>query len=96
MGSIKVLLWDIDGTILNFEAAEEAAILKGFKNLKLGECTSAMLKDYKEINKGYWQKLEKGLMTKPEILVHRFIDFFTKYRIDISKAEEYNSNYQVD
>lgn len=96
MGNIKVLLWDIDGTILNFEEAEKAAIRKGFQVFGLGECTDEMLKTYSGINKEYWKRLERGEMTKKEILVGRFFDFFEKYRLDTSAAPAFNEAYQVN
>lgn len=96
MAKIKYILWDIDGTVLNFEAAERAAIRKGFKDNNLGECTDEMLADYSAINKVYWQRLERKELSKPEILVMRFRDFFAKYGIDIALAETFNAGYQVD
>ncbi|MCR5033538.1 MAG: YjjG family noncanonical pyrimidine nucleotidase [Lachnospiraceae bacterium] len=94
--NIQILLWDIDGTILDFEKAEEAAIRKGFAVHGLGECTDEMLADYSVINRGYWQKLERGEMTKPRILVERFREFFGKYGLDTTKAEAFNADYQVN
>lgn len=96
MGKIKVLLWDIDGTILNFSIAERTAIRTGFERMQLGECSDGMLKDYAQINDRYWKMLERGEMTKPQILVGRFREFFAKYGIDTAKAEEFNRHYQTD
>ncbi|MDD6038617.1 MAG: YjjG family noncanonical pyrimidine nucleotidase [bacterium] len=96
MKKYKLLLWDIDGTILNFEEAERFAIRKGFATLGIGECTDAMLADYVAINKRYWKMLERGEMTKPAILEGRFHEFFERYGIDTSLAEEFNAHYQVD
>ena len=53
----KYILWDIDGTILNFEAAENQAIKFLFKKHNLGECTDEMIADYSKINVKYWQAL---------------------------------------
>lgn len=94
--AIKILLWDIDGTILNFEKAEEAAIRKGFEEHNLGICTDQMLADYKQINRGYWEALERGEMTKEQILIGRFVDFFAKYKLDTAKADAFNKGYQVN
>ena len=73
---IKVILWDIDGTLLDFLAAEKAAIRACFSKFGLGECTDEMLGRYSKINRSYWEKLERGEMSKAEILVNRFRDFF--------------------
>ena len=40
---ITTVLWDVDGTLLDFIAAEKAAIRKLFKEYDLGECTDEML-----------------------------------------------------
>ena len=95
MGNIKVVLWDIDGTLLNFQAAEKAAINKCFQIHGLGICTDEMLSQYSEINHRYWKMLERGEMTKPEILVGRFAEFFEKQGLDVSVAPAFNEDYQI-
>lgn len=93
---MKVILWDIDGTILNFEEAEKQAIRKGFSVFGLGECTDEMLRVYSSINKGYWKRLEKGELTKMEVLEGRFRDFFEQYNLDTSVVKEFNKAYQIN
>lgn len=96
MGKMKVILWDIDGTLLNFGEAEKAAIRKGFDMFGLGECTDEMLAVYSEINKSYWKRLERGEITKKEVLEGRFREFFTKYDLDLSVVGEFNAKYQIN
>jgi len=91
----KYLLWDIDGTVLDFLASEAYAIRFLFKKYNIGECSDEMLKVYSEINAKYWRKLEKGELTKQEILVMRFRDFFELIGADVSLAEAFNKDYQV-
>lgn len=92
---MKVILWDVDGTLLDFDAAERAAIRSLFAEYELDECTDEMLARYSDINKSYWQKLERGELTKPEVLLNRYIQFFTEYGIDTSIAAEFNDKYQL-
>lgn len=92
---IKVVLWDIDGTLLNFLAAEKNAIRKCFSIFDLGECTDEMLKVYSHINKKHWEMLERGELTKQKVLEGRFIEFFTLYNIDTKVIEAFNKEYQV-
>ncbi|MDD3239986.1 MAG: YjjG family noncanonical pyrimidine nucleotidase [Lachnospira sp.] len=92
---IKVILWDIDGTLLDFLQAEKAGIRSCFEKFELGECTDDMLNTYSAINERYWKMLEQGMMTKPEILIGRFIEFFREYQLDTSVAEAFNAEYQV-
>ena len=92
---IKVILWDVDGTLLDFVKAEYAAIRKCFEVFRLGECTDEMIARYSVINRGYWERLERGEVTKPEVLVGRFRDFFASEGIETDCAEAFNKEYQV-
>lgn len=91
----KVILWDVDATLLNFEKAEEAGIRGCFKKYNLGECTDEMLEAYKKINRGYWEMMERGEIEKPMLLVKRFEDFLNAYGLDVSVAAGFNELYQI-
>ena len=92
---ITTILWDVDGTLLNFEAAEKAAIRALFQEFGFGVCTDEMLKRYSQINKIYWERLERKEVTRQEVLEGRFRDFFAEERLDISAAPEFNEHYQT-
>lgn len=92
---ITTILWDVDGTLLNFLAAEKAAIRSLFEEYHLGVCSDEMLKRYSSINKNYWEMLERGEIEKKALLVGRFRDFFEKEGIDSSLAAEFNEKYQL-
>lgn len=91
----KVVLWDVDATLLNFERAEEAGIRGCFERYHLGECTDEMLEAYKRTNRGYWEMMERGEIEKPVLLVKRFEDFLSAYGLDVSVAAGVNALYQV-
>ena len=55
---ITTILWDVDATLLDFLAAEKAAIKKLFQEFDLGECTDEMIGRYSKINRSYWERLE--------------------------------------
>lgn len=95
MSRINVVLWDIDGTLLNFHIAEATAIRALFQKFGLGICTDEMLQDYSRINTDYWKLLERGEMTKPQILVGRFETFFSKYGLDTGCVADFNAAYQL-
>ena len=95
MAKYKYLLWDIDGTILNFELAERAAIRSLFERFKLGDCSDEMLMYYSQINKRYWQLMESGKIKKDKMLVERFIEFFSNKGINSDIAAEFNKEYQI-
>ncbi|MBR7189480.1 MAG: HAD-IA family hydrolase, partial [Oscillospiraceae bacterium] len=77
-----------------FGAAERAAIRSLFSEFGLGECTDAMLARYSAINTVFWQRLERGELTKPQILTGRFEQFFNEYGIDTGIVKEFNDRYQ--
>lgn len=92
---IKVVLWDVDGTLLDFQAAERAALKSCFQIFSLGECSDPMIAAYSGINQRYWEMLERGEMTKPEILTGRFKEFFRLYGLDSCLAAAFNDEYQL-
>lgn len=92
---IKVILWDMDATLLDFLAAEKAAIRFCFQKYGLGECSDDMLERYSAINKRYWGMLERGEISKSEMLVKRFREFFESEGIETDCEKEFNSTYQI-
>lgn len=93
MGKIKYILWDIDETLINFSLAEASAMKYCFNKYNIGECTEDKLKIYREINEKYWKKLEKGELSRIEVLEGRFKEFFSLYNIDTSIIPEFNMDY---
>jgi len=92
--AITTILWDVDGTLLDFEAAQKAAVQSLFREFGFGECSDAKVARYSQINQGYWERLERGELTKSQILVGRFRTFFGEVGIDPSFAEGFNDKYQ--
>ena len=93
---IKVILWDIDGTLLNFLRAEYESIKKCFAKFHLGECTDEMITRYSVINRKYWEKLERGEISKREVLIGRFAEFFEQEKIVTDCEEAFNEQYQYE
>ena len=92
---IDTILWDVDGTLLNFVEAEKAAIQTCFRVFGLGVCTDEMAARYSRLNVLYWERLERGEMTKAQILTGRFVEFFRREGVDCSRIEEFNADYQL-
>lgn len=72
---IKIILWDIDATLLDFLKSENMALKKAFAHFGLGECTDSTVAEYSAINQSYWNRLETGELTKEQVLVGRFEEF---------------------
>ena len=92
---IKTILWDVDGTLLDFLAAEKAAIRACFAQFGLGDCPEERIARYSAINQRYWRRLENGEITKPQVLVGRFEEFFAQEGIDPALAVPFNEEYQL-
>lgn len=92
---IKTILWDVDRTLLDFDAAERAAIQSLFVEFGLGECSEEQVARYSVLNMKYWEKLERGEITKPQVLVGRFEEFFAEEGIDVALAPKFNDAYQL-
>lgn len=92
---ITQLLWDLDGTILDFNAAEHNALQDTFASFRLGPCTEQMIADYSALNDSYWKRLERGEITKPRLVIQRFEEFFASLGLDTSIAPAFNQEYQL-
>ncbi len=79
---IKTIFFDLDDTILDFHKAEAVAVSKTL--LEQGvEPTEQTVARYSEINASMWKRLEKGEMTREEILVKRFEQLFSELGVDV-------------
>ena len=92
---IKTLLWDLDGTILDFGAAEYNALKALFLEFGFGEISDEDIKRYSVLNEGFWERLERCEISKEEVLVGRFREFFKMMGIDSKYAKEFNDKYQL-
>ncbi len=92
---IKVILWDIDGTLLDFARAEHEALKKCFLRFGMGVCTDEMIAQYSVINQGYWERLERGELSKKEVLEGRFREFFEREGLETGQVSDFNLEYQV-
>ncbi len=92
--SITTLLFDLDNTLLDFDAAEEAALDKTLRTFGLNP-TAEIISRYSEINLAQWKLLEKGLTTVPKLKVERFKNFLAEFKLDfdaVNAARIYESN----
>ena len=89
------LLFDVDGTVLSFEAAEKAALSKIYREFFGAALSDNDIKTYSGINAVYWQKLERGEIEKARLLVQRFEDFFAVMGVS-ADAAAFNARYQSE
>ncbi len=91
---IKAILFDVDGTLLDFLAAEYNAIKKSFENFNLGEFSDEKVSVYSKINLKHWEMLERGEIDKKQVMHLRFVEFLKYLQADTSMADEVNEYYE--
>ncbi|WP_150285552.1 YjjG family noncanonical pyrimidine nucleotidase [Rummeliibacillus sp. TYF-LIM-RU47] len=93
MKKYDFLIFDLDDTLLDFQDTEIKALESLFKKYEVPfneESVSA----YKAMNKKLWAEIEKGSLSKADLLNQRFAAFFELYekKVDGQLAEkEYRS-----
>lgn len=73
---IKVILFDIDNTLLDFDAYVKQTLKSGFEHFNLGKYQDWMFDKFTTINISLWKELEKGNLTFQDIKHTRFTKVF--------------------
>lgn len=81
MSKYKFLLFDADATLLDFKACEKEAVIDCLRFAGL-PTTDEVINKYSEINDGYWKKLERCEVTKPQLMIGRWQSLFDYYGFD--------------
>lgn len=68
---IKAVLLDSDDTLLDFQLAEHIALEKTLREMGI-EPSDDIISLYSGINRRHWEMLERGELTRAEVLVKRF------------------------
>ncbi|HEL2738325.1 TPA: YjjG family noncanonical pyrimidine nucleotidase [Streptococcus suis] len=74
----KHLLFDLDHTLLDFNRGEEVALTQFLESMQV-EDIAAFKEVYRPLNQGMWKDLEKGLITKKELINTRFSKTFAHF-----------------
>ena len=74
---MEFLFLDLDDTILDFHKAERIALSKTLAGFGL-EPTEEVLARYHVINRLHWERLERGELTRDQVLEGRFRVLFTE------------------
>lgn len=94
MGRFTTILWDVDGTLLDFIYAQRACMKNCFEKMGM-TITEEMLVRYSEINDSYWKRLELGQVTKDELLTGRFSDLFEEFGMTDADPDEFRIAYET-
>lgn len=69
---LKVILFDIDNTLLSFDEYVKDTMKKGFEKFEIGIYKDEMFGVFSQINTGLWHSLEKGELTFEELKKNRW------------------------
>jgi YjjG family noncanonical pyrimidine nucleotidase len=88
----KLVLIDADNTLFDYNKAEKYALETTLREFGCKENLEEIRNDYKVINKGMWQDLENGKVTKEVLRTERFRRLFDKNGFDIP-VEQFSRRY---
>ncbi len=87
---IDLFLLDLDDTILDFHKAEAVAIANTMKQMGI-EPTEERQQLYSRINREQWKRLERGELTRSQLLLKRFELFYKE--IGVEKSPEITQSH---
>lgn len=87
------ILWDVDQTLLDFDRSQDYALRFCFQKLNL-EINDEIVQIYASINDSYWKRLERGEVTKKELLTGRFDTLFEQLHIEAVTSADIAPMYQ--
>lgn len=93
----KFLFIDLDDTVLDFKKAEQIAIAKTLEAFGL-KPTREVCDRYSRINQLHWERLERGELTREQVLVGRFATLFAEFGIQADArccAQTYAENLGI-
>ncbi|MCQ4637741.1 YjjG family noncanonical pyrimidine nucleotidase [Anaerovorax odorimutans] len=95
MSEITTLLWDVDGTLLDFETSEEICMNQCLENYGIS-IDRQQFEWYKACNRSYWERFERKEIPKERVYIGRFEDFFAYLEIDGIDYRSFNDDYQKE
>lgn len=93
MREITTILWDIDGTLLDFKASETVCIRKCLAEYGV-EISRQQMEWYSECNHSYWKRFERREISKDRVYLGRFEDFFQYLGKEHVDPVQFNEAYQ--
>ncbi|MBQ4155674.1 MAG: hypothetical protein IJD90_02585, partial [Clostridia bacterium] len=78
---IKTIFFDLDDTIFDFHKAEAVAVSKTLAEQGVDNSKQTVAR-YSEINASMWKRLEKGELSREEVLVKRFEQLFLELGVE--------------
>lgn len=90
---IKVILFDIDNTLLSFDKFVIETMKRGFLKFGIGTYEDNMFPIFNKINSALWQEIEKGTLTLSELKKKRWNLIFSELGIN-ANGEEFEKYFR--
>jgi len=90
---IKTIFFDLDDTIFDFHKAEAVAVSKTLAEQGVDNSKQTVAR-YSEINASMWKRLEKGELSREEVLVKRFEQLFLELGVEDCDAFDTRKKYE--
>ncbi len=84
MNKYDIILFDVDGTLLDFHKTEQLALTNTLTELEI-EPSAENIAVYSQCNNVLWDMLERGEIDKDELKTKRFRDFFKQINVEIDE-----------
>ncbi|MDR1019122.1 MAG: YjjG family noncanonical pyrimidine nucleotidase [Synergistaceae bacterium] len=88
----STILFDADGTLFDYDRAEEFALASSFRKYGI-QFSQERNSLYREINDGKWKQFEAGVISKDELQTSRFAGLFAALGIANIDAARFNKDY---
>ena len=94
MDGIKYILFDLDGTILDFKEGERCAFIETIKNNSGYVPNEREIEEFSRINEYYFNEYKNGIMDRKEFHYKRFEEIYKYLNIEGNIVE--SNNYYVN
>lgn len=84
MKKYDIILFDVDGTLLDFNKTEQLALTNTLTELEI-EPSAENIAVYSQCNHVLWDMLERGEIHKDELKIKRFRDFFNRINVEVDE-----------
>lgn len=89
----EYLLWDVDGTLLDFEYSMRVSLSMSLEKIGVA-VTEELIDQYSQINDKWWKRLERGEVTREQLLPGRFLELFEACKIQCHDFPAYLADFQ--
>ncbi len=80
----KLVLFDIDDTLLDFKRSERVAFFETLQAFEIVNGQTAIFNRYQEVGHHLWKSFEKGIITKEFLRLERFNKIVQEFSLNVS------------